>query len=54
MAKRREAAEEALAARSAQREELSRRSYAARGAAERIAYRAEAVQVRGLDASTTA
>ncbi len=36
VAKRREAAEEALAARSAQREELSRRAYGARGATERI------------------
>jgi chromosome segregation protein len=43
-ARRREAAEEALAARSAQREELSRRAYVARGAAERIGYRSEAVQ----------
>jgi chromosome segregation protein len=44
VAKRREAAEEALAARSAQREELSRRSYAARGAAERISYRVESTR----------
>ena len=35
---------EALAARSAQREELSRSSYAARSAAERVSYRAEAVR----------
>jgi chromosome segregation protein len=41
--KRREAAEEALAARSAQREELSRRAYAARAAGERIADRIESV-----------
>src|ERR1700744_803024 len=38
------AAEEALAARSAQREELSRRAYSARGAAERIGYRAESAR----------
>jgi len=44
VAQRREAAEEALAARSAQREELSRRAYAARGAAERVTYRAEAAR----------
>ena len=44
MAKRREAAEAALAARSAQREELSRRAYAARSAAERIGYRAESAR----------
>lgn len=42
-AARRQAAEEALAARSAHREELSRRAYAARSAAERIGYRADAV-----------
>ena len=42
-AKRREAAEEALAARGAQREELSRRAYAARAAGERIGYRADSV-----------
>jgi chromosome segregation protein len=41
--KRREAAEEALGARSAQREELSRRAYAARAAGERIADRIESV-----------
>ena len=41
--KRREAAEEALAARSAQREELSRRAYAARAGGERIADRIESV-----------
>jgi chromosome segregation protein len=44
VAKRREAAEEALAARSAQREELSRRAYAARAAGERIGDRIESVQ----------
>ena len=44
VAKRREAAEAALAARSAQREELSRRAYAARSAAERIGYRAESAR----------
>jgi chromosome segregation protein len=43
VAKRREAAEEALAARSAQREELSRRAYAARAAGDRIADRIESV-----------
>ncbi|HWF72328.1 MAG TPA: AAA family ATPase [Solirubrobacteraceae bacterium] len=44
VAKRREAAETALAQRSAQREELSRRCFAARGAGERVGYRAEAVR----------
>jgi chromosome segregation protein len=44
VAQRREAAEEALAARSAHREELSRRSYAVRSAAERVGYRAEATR----------
>ena len=43
VATRREGAEEALAARSAHREALSRRSYAARSAGERIGYRAESV-----------
>ncbi len=42
-AQRREAAEEALAARSAHREELSRRAYAARSAGERIGYRADSI-----------
>jgi chromosome segregation protein len=42
-AARREAAEEALAARSAQREELSRRAFAARSAGERIGYRADSI-----------
>jgi chromosome segregation protein len=41
--KRREAAEEALAARSAQREELSRRAYVARAGGERIADRIDSV-----------
>jgi chromosome segregation protein len=39
----RQQAEEALAARSAQREELSRRAYTARAAGERIGYRSESV-----------
>jgi chromosome segregation protein len=43
VAGRREAAEEALAARSAQREELSRRCFVAQGAGERVGYRIEAV-----------
>ncbi len=43
IAVRRRAAEEALAARSSQREELSRRSYAAQSAADRVGYRADAV-----------
>ncbi len=40
---RRHQAEEALAARSSHREELSRRSYGAQSAADRVGYRAEAV-----------
>jgi chromosome segregation protein len=44
VAKRREAAEDALARRSAQREELSRRCFVAGSAAERVAYRAEAIR----------
>ena len=40
---RRKAAEETLAARSAQREELSRRCYQAQSAAERLTFRAESV-----------
>ena len=44
VAGRRAKAEEALAARSAQREELSRRSFTAQSAADRIGYRAEAVR----------
>jgi chromosome segregation protein len=43
IAQRRAAAEEALASRSMQREELSRRCFAARSATERIAYRSEAL-----------
>jgi chromosome segregation protein len=48
VAKRREAAETALAQRSAQREELSRRCFAARGAGERVGYRAEAARAAVL------
>ena len=44
VAKRREAAEDALARRSAQREELSRRCFVAQSAAERVGYRADAVR----------
>ncbi len=44
VAKRREAAEEALARRSAQREELSRRCFVAQSAAERVGYRADGVR----------
>ena len=44
VAAEREQAEAALAARSAQREELSRRSFLAAGAADRIGYRADAVR----------
>jgi chromosome segregation protein len=44
VAKRRHAAEDALARRSAQREELSRRCFVAGSAAERVGYRAEAVR----------
>jgi chromosome segregation protein len=43
VAVRRRAAEEALAARSSRREELSRRSYAAQSAADRVGYRMDAV-----------
>jgi chromosome segregation protein len=43
-AARRQDAEEALSARSAHREELSRRAYAARSAGERIDYRAESLE----------
>jgi chromosome segregation protein len=43
VAKRRETAEEALAHRSAQREELSRRWFASRSAGERLSYRADAL-----------
>ncbi len=48
VARRREAAEEALAGRSAQREELSRRCFTAQSAAERVAYR-----IDGLRASAS-
>src|SRR5579875_2200465 len=44
IAARREAAEEALASRSAQREELSRRSFAAQSAAQRVDDRAHAIR----------
>jgi chromosome segregation protein len=44
VARRREAAEEALSARSAHREELSRRSFTAQSASERVAYRAESAR----------
>ncbi len=44
VARRRETAEEALASRSAQREELSRRSFAAQAAAERVGYRVESLK----------
>jgi chromosome segregation protein len=44
VARRREAAEEALAGRSAQREELSRRCFAAQSAAERVAYRLDGLR----------
>jgi chromosome segregation protein len=44
VAGRREQAEQALAERSAQREELSRRCFVAQSAGERVAYRAEAVR----------
>jgi len=44
VAARRRNAEEALSARSAQREELSRRSFGAQSAADRVGYRAEAVR----------
>ena len=44
---RRRQAEEALAARSSQREELSRRSYGAQSAADRVGYRADAVREAG-------
>src|SRR5579884_4035587 len=44
VATRREAAEEALAGRSAQREELSRRYFAAQSAGDRISYRSEVIR----------
>jgi chromosome segregation protein len=43
VARRREAAEEALATRSSHREELSRRSFAVQSGSERVAYRLESV-----------
>jgi chromosome segregation protein len=43
VAKQRESAEEALASRSAEREELSRRCFVARGAGERVSYRADSI-----------
>ena len=48
VARRREAAEEALATRSAQREELSRRCFAAQSAGERVTYRSESVQATAI------
>jgi chromosome segregation protein len=48
---RRRQAEEALASRSSQREELSRRSYGAQSAADKIGYRAEAVHDAGQTVS---
>jgi chromosome segregation protein len=49
VAARRESAEEALAHRSAHREELSRRSFLAQSAAERVGYRADAVRAAERD-----
>jgi chromosome segregation protein len=49
VAGRREAAEEALARRSAHREELSRRCFLAQSAGERVGYRAEAVRAASRD-----
>ncbi|HEX3616286.1 MAG TPA: AAA family ATPase [Solirubrobacteraceae bacterium] len=51
VSERRRQAEEALAARSSQREELSRRSYGAQSAADKIGYRAEAVRDAGQTVS---
>jgi chromosome segregation protein len=51
VSERRRLAEEALAARSSQREELSRRSYGAQSAADKIGYRADAV--RGAEQTVT-
>ena len=48
VARRREAAEEALAQRGAQHEELSRRAFSARSAGERMADRAETVQASAV------
>ncbi len=50
VAGRREAAEEALARRSAHREELSRRCFLAQSAGDRIGYRADAVRAAARDA----
>ncbi len=50
VASRREAAEEALALRSAHREELSRRCFLAQSAGDRVAYRTEAVRAARRDA----
>jgi chromosome segregation protein len=47
VSQRRRQAEEALASRSSQREELSRRSYGAQSAADKIGYRADAVRDAG-------
>jgi chromosome segregation protein len=47
---RRDAAEEALASRSAHREELSRRCFLAQSAGDRVAYRADTVRGAGRDA----
>ena len=49
---RRREAEEALASRSAQREELSRRSFAAQSAADRVGYRADAVRAASAAVTT--
>ena len=49
VAGRREAAEEALAQRSAHREELSRRCFLAQSAGDRISYRADAVRAAARD-----
>jgi chromosome segregation protein len=51
VSERRRHAEEALAARSSEREELSRRSYGAQSAADKIGYRAEAVRGAGQTVS---
>ncbi len=50
VAARRDAAEEALASRSAHREELSRRCFLAQSAGDRVAYRADSVRGAGRDA----
>ena len=47
VAARRAGAEEALSVRSSEREELSRRSFAAQSAADRVGYRADAVRASG-------